>query len=61
MPLQGVPKKKTPRLHIDTYPNEKEYKEIKKKADELHMSLSQYLLFCGLNADIKVNIGGKEE
>jgi len=60
MPLQGLQKKK-PRIHIDTYPNDKEYKKIKSKADALHMSLSQYLLFCGLNAEITVKVEcGKE-
>ena len=61
MPSFGVPKKKPARIHIDTYPKQKEYDEIKEKAEKLHMSMSQYLLFCALNAEIKVIVGGKEE
>ena len=41
-----------PRLHIDTYPSEEEYKIIQEKAKQLGLSLSKYLIFCGTKADI---------
>ena len=51
-----------PRLHIDTYPSEEEYKIIQEKAKQLGLSLSKYLIFCGTKTDvnnIKVTLEGK--
>lgn len=45
-----------PRLHIDTYPTPEEYKIIQKKAKELNMSMSTYLIFVGVNAEIEVKV-----
>ena len=49
----------TSRPQIVVYPNNAEYKEIQKKAEQYGMSMSQYLKFCALNAEIKVIVGGK--
>jgi hypothetical protein len=48
-----------PRLHIDTYPKPDEYKIIQQKATELNMSMSTYMIFVAVNAEIKVTV--KEE
>jgi hypothetical protein len=45
-----------PRLHIDTYPTPEEYKIIQQKAKEQGLSLSKYLIYVGLRAEIKVTI-----
>jgi len=48
------------RLQIIIYPKSKEEKEvIEKKAEVLGMSISQYLIFVGLNTEIKININNK--
>jgi predicted DNA binding CopG/RHH family protein len=38
-----------------------EHKEISKKAASMGMSLSEYIRFVALNAEIKVTVGGKGE
>lgn len=49
----------TKRLQIVVYPDKNEYNEIKRKADSLGLTLSKYLIFVGLHADIQVKV--KEE
>jgi hypothetical protein len=46
----------TSRPQIVVYPSNQEYKDIQKKADQYGMSMSQYLKFCGLNAEISVRV-----
>lgn len=45
-----------PRPQIVCYPSEQQYKELQRKAAQQGMSLSGYLIFVGLNAEIKVEV-----
>jgi hypothetical protein len=52
-----MPSSKRPQIVV--YPDEWEYKEIQRKAEQYGMSMSQYLKFCALNANIKVDVEGE--
>lgn len=47
---------KEPRPQIVVYPTIDEYKELQKKAKQYGLSLSKYLIFVGLRAEIKVEL-----
>ena len=44
---------------VTLYPTEKQHKELWEKARALNMGLNEYIMFCALNAEIKVIVGGK--
>lgn len=44
------------RPQIVVYPTKEEYQEILKKSQQLGLSLSKYLIFCGVHAEIKIEI-----
>jgi hypothetical protein len=46
----------TPRPQIVCYPSSYEYKELQRKAKEQGLSLSKYLIYVGLRAEIKATI-----
>jgi hypothetical protein len=46
----------TPRPQIVVYPTPDEYKALQQKAKEQGLSLSKYLIYVGLRAEIKVTI-----
>ena len=46
----------TPRPQIVCYPSSNEHKELQCKAKEQGLSLSKYLIYVGLRAEIKVTI-----
>lgn len=50
----------TKRPQIVCYPSEQQYKELQNKAEQNGMSLSGYLIFVGMNAEIKVEVKKSE-
>ena len=50
----------TPRPQIVVYPTPDEYKTLQQKAKEQGLSLSKYLIYVGLRAEINVQIEPKE-
>jgi hypothetical protein len=45
---------------VTLYPTEKQHKEIWEKARALNMGLAEYIMFCALNAEIKVIVKGED-
>ena len=50
-----------PRPQIVCYPSEQQHKELQHKAEQQGMSLSGYLIFVGMNAEIKVEVKKRAE
>lgn len=42
---------------IDVKVTQEQFETLNRKAAENHMNLSEYMLFCGMNAQISVTIG----
>ena len=43
---------------IEVKLTEEHYNSIKAKAESFQMAMSEYLLFCGMNASISCSVGG---
>lgn len=54
-----MPSSKLGQASITVRCTAQEHKEIKAKADALGMSISEYIRFVALNAEIKAIVGGK--
>lgn len=45
---------------VTLYPTIQQHKKLWEKAKALNMGLNEYIMFCALNAEIKVEIKEKE-